>query len=367
MIPGRPTNWLGLEDKSFLLLLALVTMAFGFILWPLSGAILWGMVLAILFTPLNRALSHRFGHRRSLAAIITLVIIVVMVILPLTLIIASLVQEASKVYERIQSGKLDFRVMFQQVFDSLPGWAANLLDRFGLTDLRAFQERLSTAFAKGSQFLVAQTIKVGQNTFDFALSLFVMLYLLFFLLRDGDRIFDGIQAAIPLKPAHRRALLDKFTVVIRATVKGNVVVAFLQGALGGLIFWILGVHPALLWAVLMGVLSLLPAVGAALVWFPVAIYFLVTGKIWPGVVLLVYGVVVISLVDNFVRPILVGKDTRIPDYVVLISTLGGISAFGVNGFVIGPVIAALFIAVWNIVAEARNEVPRDTRRASHPD
>jgi predicted PurR-regulated permease PerM len=121
-----------------------------------------------------------------------------------------------------------------------------------------------------------------------------------------------------------------------------------QGALGGIAFWFLGIQGALLWAVLMAFLSLLPAIGAAVVWLPVAIYFLVTGAIWQGVALIVFGVIVIGLVDNVLRPILVGKDTQMPDYVVLISTLGGMALFGLNGFVIGPAVAALFIACWDL-------------------
>jgi predicted PurR-regulated permease PerM len=115
----------------------------------------------------------------------------------------------------------------------------------------------------------------------------------------------------------------------------------------------MGIHAPLLWAVLMAVLSLLPAVGAALVWLPVAIYLMTTGDLWQGVGLVIYGVLVIGLVDNLMRPLLVGKDTRMPDYVVLISTVGGLAIFGINGFVIGPVIAAMFIAVWGIVAASR--------------
>ena len=180
-----------------------------------------------------------------------------------------------------------------------------------------------------------------------------MLYLLFFLLRDSDSLLSQLRAAIPLRPDRQAALAEKFTVVIRATVKGNIVVAIVQGALGGLIFWLLDIHGPVMWAVVMAVLSLLPAVGAALVWAPVAIYLLATGSVWPGLALIAYGVLVIGLVDNVLRPLLVGKDTRMPDYVVLISTLGGIAIFGINGFVIGPMIAAMFIAVWGIFASPR--------------
>jgi predicted PurR-regulated permease PerM len=125
-------------------------------------------------------------------------------------------------------------------------------------------------------------------------------------------------------------------------------VAIAQGALGGLGFWYLGVSGALLWAVLMAFLSLLPAIGAGLVWVPVALYFLITGALWKSVALLAYGVLVIGLVDNLLRPLLIGKETRMPDYIVMITTLGGMAVFGLNGFVLGPVIAAMFIAVWHI-------------------
>ena len=159
------------------------------------------------------------------------------------------------------------------------------------------------------------------------------MYLLFFLLRDGAAVAREIRAAIPLDPPVKARLLERFTTVIRATVKGNVLVAAAQGALGGLAFWVLGVHAPMLWAVVMAFLSLLPAVGAALIWGPVALYLLATGQLWQGFGLIAFGVFVIGLIDNVLRPILVGKDTQMPDYVVLISTVGGLALIGINGFV----------------------------------
>jgi predicted PurR-regulated permease PerM len=179
-----------------------------------------------------------------------------------------------------------------------------------------------------------------------------MLYLLFFLLRDGSALSKRIQDALPLRAEQERELFRKFATVIRATIKGSILVAALQGALGGLIFWLLGLHAPVLWGVVMGLLALLPALGAALVWVPAAIYLLATGSIWEGIVLLAFGAFVIGLVDNILRPLLVGKDTKMPDYVVLISTLGGLATFGLNGFVVGPVIAAMFIAAWDIFTES---------------
>ena len=146
-------------------------------------------------------------------------------------------------------------------------------------------------------------------------------------------------------------MFDKFTTVIRATVKGSIVVAIVQGILGGLTFYLLDIHAPLLWGVVMGLLSLVPAIGTGLIWVPVGIYLLATGDTSRGMTLLFIGFFVISMVDNILRPILVGKDTRMPDYVVLIATLGGISVLGINGFIIGPVIAAMFIAAWDIYAE----------------
>ena len=349
----NPVNLPGLEDKTFLFLVVVVSIAFAWILWPFFGAVLWGTILAIVFAPLYLRLQKDFGQRRTLAAITTVTTVLLMVILPFLLIGGLLIQEALAVFGRFQSGELNFGRYFQQVLGALPAWITDLLQRFGLSDLGAAQDKLSPDLMEGSKFVAAKAVEIGQNTFDLAVNLCIVLYLLFFLLRDGDKLANRIKTAVPLHPDQRRRLFDMFTTVTRATVKGNVVTAIVQGALGGLIFWILNIHAPLLWAVVMAFLSLLPAVGTALIWLPVAIYLLLTGAIWQGVVLIAFGVLVIGLVDNLLRPILVGKDTKMPDYVVLISTLGGIAIFGLNGFVIGPLIAAMFMSVWEIFASSR--------------
>jgi predicted PurR-regulated permease PerM len=341
-----------LHQKTFLTLLVLVSLAFGWILMPFYGAVFWAAVLAILFAPFHRWMLARMHQRRNWAALFTLILCLVLVILPLTLITMSLIQDAAKLYARIRSGELDFSTYFQQIVSTLPEWLVQQLDRMDMLDLESLQARLSSSVVEGSQYIAARAINIGQNTFEFAISFGIMLYLLFFLLRDGAALASRIRNAIPLSPIYKRYLFSKFITVIRATVKGNIVVAATQGALGGLIFWYLGIQGALVWGVLMGFLSLLPAIGAGIVWVPVAIYFLVTGAIWQGVILILFGVLVIGLVDNVLRPILVGKDTKMPDYVVLISTLGGMALFGLNGFVIGPVIAALFMATWDLFTEA---------------
>lgn len=344
-----------LHEKAFLALLLAVSLAFGWILWPFYGALFWGTVLAILFEPFHRQLLLAMPGKPNLAALLTLSLSLIIVIFPLALITAALVQEGAALYQQIRSGTLDFGAYFQQIIYVLPSWIVKLLNRFNVGNLLALQDTLSTAAAQGSQLIATQAFTIGQNTFEFVISFGVMLYLLFFFLRDGRSLSRKIRQAIPLSAEYKRNLFGNFTTVIRATVKGNIAVAAAQGALGGLMFWILGIQSPLVWGVVMAFLSLLPAIGAALIWAPVAIYFLLTGAIWQGVTLIVFGILVIGLVDNVLRPILVGKDTQMPDYVVLISTLGGMALFGLNGFVIGPVIAALFIAAWDLFSSTTQE------------
>jgi len=350
-----PLNSPALQGKALLWLLLIVTVLFGVVLWPLFGAVSWAVFIAIVFAPLQERSAQVCRGRRGWAAFGTLVVIVVSVLLPMALLAASITQEATAYYAQFKSGEIQLSEYFQRGVDALPAWARSGLERFGLADLAEVQRKLVEALGRSSQAITTRAFTIGQNTLEFVVNLFVMLYVLFFLLRDGKALAAQAGRALPLEPRYTHKLLKQFAVVVRATVKGNVVVALVQGTLGGLAFWALGLSGALLWGALMALLSLLPAVGAALVWGPVAVYLLSTGELWQAVALAAWGVVVIGLVDNVLRPILVGKETRLPDYLVLIATLGGLAAFGLNGFVIGPVIAALFLATWEIFIEVRKE------------
>jgi len=340
------------RDKTLVVLIVAVSLAFAWILWPFYGAILWAVILALVFAPVHRRIRGAMPERHNLAALVTMGIVVAIVLLPLALTAASLASEATSLYERVQSGDLNLGRFLQEFLNALPAWASGILSRLGVTDVGDVQKGLTGLLKEGSQFFATQAVVVGQGTANFILSVFIMLYLLYFLLRDGAALSRSVKAAVPLAPEQKRALFEKFAVVVRAMVKGTILVAVVQGALGGLIFWLLGIHAPVLWGVVMAFLSLLPAVGAAVVWLPVALYLLATGAVWQGVVLIAFGAGVIGLVDNVLRPYLVGKDTAMPDYVVLISTLGGIAIFGLNGFVVGPLIAAMFIAVWGISSRA---------------
>ena len=348
-------NTPALQRAVFLLLLAGVSAAFRWVISPFFGAVFWAMVLTLMFLPLQRRLGVALRGRDTLAAIGTLLICLVIVVVPLILIIGAMVDEAAYFSQRVRSGGLDLRAYFQQVVDALPAWLHGLLGRFGVFNLQDVIDKLSAALVQGGQALTARALAIGQNTLLMVVNLGIMLYLLFFFLRDGRDLARLIRGAIPMQPAHTNYLLHKFATVVRATVKGTVVVALVQGLLGGLAFAVLGIGGAVLWGVTMAVLSLVPAVGSALIWAPVAIYLLATGSVVSGMGLAVWGVGVMGMVDNVLRPLLVGKETKLPDFLVLLSTIGGISIFGLNGFVIGPAIAALFVAAWalfNVVEDA---------------
>ncbi|ODR93906.1 hypothetical protein AUC70_09840 [Methyloceanibacter stevinii] len=341
-----------LQDKMFVLLLVLVSLAFAWILLPFYSAVLWAVILALVFSPVQRWFIGHLPNQPNLATFLTLLSIVGIVLVPVAFTGASIVSEATTLYENIQSGDVNLGTILQRFLDALPTWATDFLAHFGVTDVADMQARVISLLAEGSQFFATQAVLVGQGTANVLLGTSIMLYLLYFFLRDGGKLSQKIIHAVPLAADYKDALFDKIAVVVRAMVKGTILVAIAQGFLGGLIFWALGIHAAVLWGVVMAFLSLLPAVGASIVWFPVAVYLIATGDIGKGLILMAFGAGVIGLVDNLLRPYLVGKDTALPDYIVLISTLGGIALLGLNGLVVGPLIAALFIAVWDIAARS---------------
>ncbi len=348
-----------LRRAAFLLLLALVTVAFFWIISPFFGAVFWAMVLALMFMPVHRRLCALLRGRDTLAALGTLLFCMVIVVVPMIFVVGAMVDEATSFTQRLRTGEFNPRTYFEQIQNALPGWSRDLLGRFGLFNAQDVVDKLTAAVVQGGQALTARALAIGQNTLMLLVNLGIMLYLLFFFLRDGRDLAQTIRRAVPMQRQHTDFLLSKFATVVRATVKGTVVVALVQGMLGGVAFAFLGIHGAVLWGVVMSVLSLLPAIGAALVWAPVAIYLMATGSMIEGLGLAAWGAGVMGMVDNLLRPILVGKETKLPDYLVLLSTIGGLSIFGVNGFLIGPAIAALFVATWALFSHEEGATPED--------
>lgn len=339
------------HEVSFIAVVLLVTAAFLWLLLPFYGAVLWAVILAILFNPLQRKLERRLSGRRNLAAMFSLFACICIVVIPGSLILASLAQEATSLYTRISTQQFDLAAILKRFHDALPSFLLDGLSAFNLGTFEEIQTRLTSFLGQAVKVIATRAVSIGQGTAQVFISLGVMLYVLFFLFRDGASLVATIRKASPLSDHHTKRILNKFIAVVKATVKGNVIIAVIQGTIGGIAFWALGVEAALLWGVLMALLSLLPAVGSFLVWGPVAAYLLLSGQYVKGAILVAVGMLVISLVDNLLRPPLVGKGARLPDYVVLVSTLGGIALFGINGFVIGPLIAALFFAVWSLFTD----------------
>ncbi|SIN69739.1 Predicted PurR-regulated permease PerM [Parasphingorhabdus marina DSM 22363] len=343
------------ETGFLILLVALVTAAFAWLIEPFFGAIIWAVVITVLFLPVFDWLVRILKGRTSSAALLTLLLIISLVIVPAIILGFVLLREASDIYVRIQSGEIDFRDVFAAFEGTLPLWVQDRMESYGIGNFAAVREKIEAFIASSFESVIGQLINIGQSAFSFFLALGVMLYLTFYLLRDGRTLVSHVERAIPMQRHQRDILFGKFVTVIQATIKGSIIVAILQGTIGGVIFWMLDIRGALLWGVSMGILSLLPAIGTGLVWVPVAIYLIVTGAVWQGVVLVFCGLFIIGMVDNILRPILVGRDTRIPDYVILISTFGGLQLLGFNGIVIGPLLAALFLALWDIFAQTRRE------------
>lgn len=335
-----------MEHRFFIGMLALVTLAFGALMLPFWTAIFWACAFAVIFYPLQQVFLRKVSAHRGYMALLTILTMVLMVLVPLLLLGSSLAQDGVAFYARVQSGEVDPAKWIDAVKGAFPSAIAALQD-MGI-DTDNLKAKLSELAMAASKVLATEMLAIGQNAAGLFLNITLMLYLCFFLLKDGPLLVDVLIRALPLGDERERHLLDKFAEVTRATVKGNLVVAVVQGTLGGLIFWFLQIPAPLLWGVLMTILSLLPAVGAALVWLPVSLYLYATGQVVQATVLAVYGAVVIGLADNILRPILVGRDTKLPDYLVLFSTLGGISVFGMHGFVLGPLVAALFLAFWQI-------------------
>jgi predicted PurR-regulated permease PerM len=333
----------------FGVLLLAVTGAFIWLIRGFVQPIFWAVALGIVFFPMHGRLAGYLHGRNSLAAALSVIIILVIVVLPIVAIVTAMTAEAAALYEYLKNQDVVARAL-DWIYGALPEGAENRLQTIGI-NFDQIKAQLSTSAISISQFVATQAFAIGQNTLRIAVYFFLMLYLLFFFMRDGTRIIDGLVRALPFGDERERHLLERFALVSRATIKGTLVVGIVQGLIGGILFALLGINSPVLWGVVMGLLSIIPAVGPAVVWLPAAVILMVNGRIVSGIVLIVAGTIVIGLADNLLRPLLVGRDTKMPDYLILLSTLGGLTAFGLAGIVIGPIIAAFFLSVWEMAEE----------------
>ncbi|QNE05002.1 AI-2E family transporter [Croceicoccus marinus] len=342
-----------IEHGGFLLFLLAITVLLAFVAWPFLTALFWAMLAAIMFQPLYRRVLRNMGGRRNRAAALTLLVITVAVVIPLMIIGTMIVDQATGIYLAIQEEQLDASEYFRWGYDALPARLQVMIDNSGYGDFYVLQQRALELLQESVGLIASKALEIGGGVLGFALSFAVGLYAAFFMLRDGEELTAAVRTSLPMKPSIAERLVESFVSVTRATIKGSIVVGLVQGALGAITFWIVGLPAALLFGLLMAIFSLLPAVGTAIVWVPAAIYLLATGAIWQGLVVIGSGVLVIGMADNALRPILVGRDTGLPDWVILVTTLGGIGVLGITGIVVGPVAAGLFITGWAILREQR--------------
>lgn len=346
-----------LERGGLYLFLALVTLGTALVVWPFASPLLWAMLAAIMFQPLHQWFLARLGGGGNRAAIATLLVITFAVVIPAFFIGGVIVEQATRLVLAFQAGEIDVAAWFDDIFAALPAQVRNSLDTSGFGDLQEVQARAQDLITESAGLIAQQAVAIGGGALGFVLAFGVGLYVTYFLLRDGKAIGQAIMATLPLERGAAERLVTTFLGIVRATIKGSVVVGLVQGALGAITFWIAGVPMAALLGLLMAIFSLLPALGTAIVWVPVAVYLLATGQLWQGAVVVVSGVAVIGMADNVLRPILVGRDTGISDWIILVTTLGGIATMGLAGIVLGPLLAGLFIAGWSILRDLHAPPP----------
>jgi len=342
--------------KGFLLLLTLGISALffavirGFLMSVLLAAIFAGMA-----QPLYRWLLGRLGARPAWASGATILILLVVIGLP-SLAFLSVVAGQALALSEAAGPWIERQV-------SGTGEIAAALDRLTVLEDYPFLHGLlpeseillskaAEAVSGAGTYFVDSLAGITRGTVAFVLHLFVMLYAMFFFLMDGPALLGRILYYSPLTPEDEERLVSRFVSVARATLKGSLLIGLLQGSLAGIGFRLAGVPGAAFWGTVMIVAAMIPLVGAGLVWVPAVLYLLVAGHVGAALGLLAWCALVVSTVDNILRPRLVGRDTRISDLLILLSTLGGIALFGVPGVVVGPIVAALFVTVWHLYGEA---------------
>lgn len=333
----------------FLILLLLVSVAFFGLIKPFVFTVFWAVVLAITFRRFYRILSWRLNGKSNLAALLTSLLIIALVVIPIFLILLSLVGQAQDIVEKIQTNEYNITAIADYIEQNTPK-VEQQLNKLGITTdrIRNDLNQLASSIAGG---IADQAFGYTKDAVNLTIQFFFMLYMLYFFLRDGREIMIAITNAVPLGNEKEHKLIARFNSVVSATLRGTVIVAVVQGSIGGIIFALLGLEGALFWGVVMTLLSFLPIGGSGLIWGPTVIILLIQGSYVKGIILLLVGSLVIGLVDNLLRPMLVGRDTKLPDYLILLSTLGGIAWFGLSGFILGPVIAALFVTCWEIAGK----------------
>jgi predicted PurR-regulated permease PerM len=344
-----------------LLLVLLISSVFLMMIRQFLMAILLSGIFSALFHPVYRRFVKWFGGRRVPASLITILIILTVVLAPLVILFGIIVAQAVKVAEfakpwvkqhLIEPGAIGSTLQSLPFYDTIEPYRNDIITRLG------------ELVGSMSGFIVDKLSSATFGTVHLFFTAFVMLYCMFFFLMDGNKLIHKILYYLPLESKEEESMLSKFTSVTRATLKGSLVIGVLQGGLAGAAFAVVGIPSAVFWGAIMAVLSIIPSIGAAIVWAPAAIILMSTGSLAKGLGLASFCAVVVGSVDNLLRPVLVGKDTELHELMIFFGTLGGIFMFGVAGMIIGPIIAALFVAVWEIYGTAFKDILPEVRFSS---
>jgi predicted PurR-regulated permease PerM len=320
------------------------------------------IILAALFAgvvhPAHLRIVRLFGGRQAPGALVTLALLLVIVFVPVLTIAGAVANEVASLNQttlpRLQR-LIDEPGEFERRLRPLPGYSF-------IRPYRGYIITKSTAVLEGTGAFVMDALSsTTRATAVFLFYAVVLLYTMFYLLIDGPAMLSKILSHLPLAETDKAHVMERFVSVTRATLKGTMLVGAAQGSLGGLAFWAVGVDAPLFWGTIMTVLSVVPGIGAALVWVPAVVILLALGQVWQAIVLGLFCAVVVGTVDNILRPVLVGHDTQMHELLIFFSTLGGLLAFGGMGFILGPVLAALFVAVWEMFgASFRTELADPT-------
>jgi len=354
---GNPPLHPGRFRAIFLLLLVVgISLLFLEMIRTFLTALFLGAILSGLMYPAYRTLCRWFGGREGLASFAAVGLFVILLIGPVTAFLGIVANQAVHVTQTAGPWIDNMQAQLRQ-----PGGLDALLDRIPWLDsLRPYQEQLLQKLGEvaGSVggLVVDWLADVTTATVKVVFLLLLMLYAMFFFLKDGRGVLHKVLYYLPLSDEDERRMLDRFVSVTRAMVKGTFLIGIVQGALAGLAFWVVGIPSAAFWGTVMAVLSIVPGIGSALVWLPAATYLLAAGQVAGGIGLILWCGLVVGTLDNLMRPWLVGRDTRMPDLMILLGTLGGLIAFNMAGVLIGPIVAALFITVWELYGESFRDI-----------
>jgi len=342
MKPAK-VNFNTVRSIFFFGLIVVLLIAMLYLFQPFFYPIFWAAIIAVVFKPIyNFFLRHT--KTPAVSSLITIIITIVVLFLPLTIIGLIAANESASIISRASTGG-GFIHNVQNVTNQLKG---TVLGPYIEPALEKWDEYAINISQFIGSFIFNNIKNITENSLKFIFMLFVTFYTLFFFLKDGSRMLKKLMHLSPLGDEYETLLYEKFTSTARATLKTTIIVGTIQGTIGGLLFWLTGINGAIIWGIIMTVLSIIPGIGSFIVWLPTGIIMLALGNVWQGITIILVGTFVISIIDNFLRPPLLGKDTQMHSLIAFFSTLGGILLFGISGFVIGPVLASLFLAVMSI-------------------